>query len=135
MPVGRKSGEDWVSRLDRPDFEKTFARIFDNINAGDSEYTAVCAEGIPWPTWSTWKHTQPGLLDRLVTARALGNQRLRAELLLEENPVRAKVRLHLLACRDAEWRAEKRVHISGSIGMAEALATPVVPDAPGGDVA
>jgi hypothetical protein len=35
----------------------------------------------------------------------------------------------MLACRDPEWREEKRIKHSGSVGVIEALNTPVITDA------
>lgn len=123
MPAGRPSTFD-------PD---RVSAICADIEDGHSERTSAEANDVPWSTWSAWKNAHPEILDQLNRARALGNRRLGCELLAEIDPVRAKVRLHLLACRDPEWREEKRVEHRGQIGILEALATPELTADAGGD--
>lgn len=95
--------------------DELVAKILADIQAGDSERTAVLANDAAWPTWSEWKRDDPQLAYQCECARAKGNRNLRRELLETSDPVRAKVRMHLLGCRDRELSARQMIEHSGAV--------------------
>lgn len=96
--------------------------ILADIEAGDSERTAVLANDIAWQTWLTWKQDDPGLLDQCQYARAKGLRQVRREYKSTENPVRAKVCHHFLSVKESsEWSATQKIEHSGSVNVIATL--------------
>ena len=106
------------------------AAILADIEAGNSERTAVLANDIAWSTWSLWKSEDEELSDQCQHARAKGLREVLVEYRGTIDPVRAKVCHHFLSVKESsEWSATQKIEHSGSVDVIATLSALFAADA------